>query len=155
MFFFRRPKRLRLPQSVTLTESSYLLDGGTTILQAKTESGRECRIRLNQRRSGGLGDPARLPGRLYVDGELVEVRSERESAVVELLKSASIAPEERPPVPAENRISKNALVLGADIQQVLDSTPQENLRRLRDEVVAFVMSEEYVQIAEHGPPDRS
>ena len=138
-----------------MTESSYLLDGGTTILQARTESGRECRIRLNQRRSGGLGDPARLPGRLYVDGELVEIRSEYESAVVELLKSASIVPKERPPAPPENRISKNALVLGADIQQVLDSTPEENLRRLRDEIVAFVTSDEYVHIAEHGPPARS
>jgi hypothetical protein len=141
---------MQLPTQITIVNSCFFLDGGTVILHAITTDGAKCEIQLNQR---VFAEFYANPGRLYFNQELVEVRSADESRIVQLLKDATVKATVREPTPTDNPpISKNALILGDDIREVLESTPEENLRRFRDQIVAFVESDEYVQIATHGLP---
>jgi hypothetical protein len=142
---------VKIPSQINIVDSSFFLDGGTLILQTVAGDGANHAIRLNQRIfAPQLGFNAN-PGRLYFDDELVEVRSDIEAQIVQLLKDALVIifPEEcssgnNPPM------SKNALILGDDIRQVLESSPLENLQRFRNEIVEFVESDEYVRIATRG-----
>lgn len=140
---------MELPESITIVESSFMLDGGTTILHVVSAAGEGFRIRLNERMFDSFN-----AGRLYFNDELIEVRSDEEAAIVDLLRNASIAPKDRPPASSGNKISKDAMILGDDIREVFESSPEENLRNFRDFIVEYVESPEYVQIAKHGPPKR-
>lgn len=141
---------MNLPESITIVDASFMLDGGTTTLHAVSASGEEVRVRLNQRVFDSYGDP----GRLYFNGELVEVRSDEEAAIVHLLRNATITSKDDPPTSPENTISKNSIILGDDIRKVIENSPDQNLLDFRDAIVSFVESEEYVQIAKHGLPKR-
>lgn len=141
---------MQIPQSITLSASAYRLDGGTMTLHAVTEAGTKCTIQLNQRVFDSYADP----GRLYFNEEPVEVRSDTETQIINLLRTASIAAIKRQAGPPENRISKNALILGDDIKEVMGNSPENNLRKFRDDIIAFVESDEYVQIAKNGIPKR-
>ncbi|MEM7316609.1 MAG: hypothetical protein AAF497_26045, partial [Planctomycetota bacterium] len=81
---------MKLPARITLTDWGYALDGGSITLEAVTETGERCSIRLNQR----VFDSYENPGRLLFDNELVEVRSSEEQRIVELLAAAEITPDE-------------------------------------------------------------
>ena len=141
---------MQLPDSITITDSAYWLDGGTTTLQGRTNTGDEFSIQLNQR---VFDDGGADPGRLLFNEKLVDVRSDTESQILDLLKNATIEIADREPMP-ENQTSKNALILGDDIKQVMDNSPEENLRRFRDDIIAYVESEQYVSIATNGVPSR-
>ncbi|MCA8992888.1 MAG: hypothetical protein KDA88_12945 [Planctomycetaceae bacterium] len=139
---------MNIPQSITLTEAEFWFDGGTISLHAVTETGDECRIRLNQR----MFDTYANPGRLCFNDRPVDIRSKAESEIVDLLKLASVVPREAPQKLTDERISPNAIILGDDIKDVVNSSPGENLLRHRDRIVAYVESDEYVQIAKNGVP---
>jgi len=142
---------VQIPNEITLVESSYWLDGGSITLHGVTESGSECRIHLTQRCFPNSGNE----GRLYFNDELVDVRCNDELRIVELLRSAPIATKHREPTSSdEPPISKNALILSEDIRDFFASEPEQNLRRFRDEIVKFVESDEYVEIAKSGLPKR-
>ena len=136
---------MKLPTSITITDSAYWLDGGTTTLLGRTNAGEDFSIQLNQR----VFDDYRHPGRLMFNGQLVDVRSDAESQILDLLKSATIEIVEHEAT-SENRICKNPIILGDDIKQVMDNSPEENLRQFRDEITAYVESDEYVAIATKG-----
>jgi hypothetical protein len=140
---------MQLPAHITIINSSFMLDGGTVVLHAITNDGAECSIRLNQH---AFTEFYANPGRLYFNEELVEVRFADELRIVQLLKSADIKAPVNELSPTNLPVAKKALHLGSDIRQVLESTPTENLRRFRDQIVAYIESEEYVRIATHGLP---
>lgn len=141
---------MQLPESLTLTNTAYWLDGGTMTILGHTETGDKCQIRLNQK----VFDSYSHPGRLFFDKTLIEVRSNVEAVIIELLRSAAIQVSEPEPVASKNQISKNALILSDDIKEVIDNSPEENLRKFRDEIIAFVESDEYVALATNGLPKR-
>ena len=138
------PVTLSDVQSIALVSWGYALDGGTMTLFARTDSDDDCAIALNQRVDGTYPNP----GRLFFNGRMIEVRSADESAIIGLLKSASVEPVE-PPDAGEDDLS-NALIIGDDIKHVLGNTIEENLNEFRDEIITFVESDEYVRMAEHG-----
>jgi len=141
---------VQIPSKITLVESSFWLDGGSVTLHAVTESGEKCRVHLCQRCFPGSD-----AGRLYFNGERVEVRSDDERGIVALLRAAPIVLKREPRAPSsEPPISKNAMILSEDIKEVLESTPEQNLRRFRDDIVRFLESDEYVDIAKNGLPNR-
>ncbi len=139
-------KPLKIPSSITLTESEYWLDGGTMVLCAITETGDECHIQLNQREFDTYIDP----GRLYFNGRPVAVRSDDELQIVNLLKNAMVAPEINQPASPDDRVSDKAVTLGDDIKELMSLSPEENLRKIRDDMIAFVESDEYIHIAKNG-----
>ena len=90
-----------------------------------------------------------LPGRLHFNENLIEVRSLQEQSLLSLLKSAEVRhfPEDdssnKPIEPSPNR-----LVLGDDLKEIFNQTPEENLHSMLKKVIAFVESDEYVKFAE-------
>jgi len=139
-----------LPASLTVHNCAYALDGGTTVLQATDEAGRERGVMLVQHAfpqpSPSLGA---LPGRLYFDGELVPMRSDLETRVLALLRAAEVRYSGPLPDQCESlQLSPNALILGEDIRQVLSRGPEDNIRALLAAVVKYVESEAYLRFAE-------
>jgi hypothetical protein len=139
-----------LPTRLTVYSFAYALDGGTTVLRATDEAGREHGLTLVQHAfpqpSPSLGA---IPGRLYFDDELVPMRSDVETAVLVLLRGAEVRYSGLVPEHGERiQLSPNALVLGDDIRQVLARDPEENIRALVAEVIRFVESDHYLRFAE-------
>lgn len=141
-------RRREFPSKLVLHSYRYMLDGGTTILTGTDEKGRQHAVMLVQTLSPE-GSSFGVPGRLHFDGEPVPVRSDLESKVLILLVAAEV----RYTSPTDEeagggfKLSQNALILGDDIQQVLDRKPAENIRALRDQVVETVGSPSYVSFA--------
>jgi len=73
-------------------ETDAALDGGSIFLRTRDAEGHPHRVELVQSMFLESQDSARLPGRLYVDGELVAIRSEQERALLEGLREAISAP---------------------------------------------------------------
>jgi hypothetical protein len=137
-----------VPTKLVLRSSQYFLDGGTTVLIATDAGGRERSVMLVQSLLPGNGSFGTL-GRLHLDGKPVPVRSELESQVLAALREARVDYSAPAGEEAGERIqlSPNALILGNDIKQVLTRGPEENIRALRDQVLARVESPEYVSFA--------
>ena len=79
-----------------LEEADAALDGGSIFLTIRDRSERQHQIELVQSMFLTSADSARLPGRLYVDGELIAVRSEQERVLLEGLREAMGASAEVP-----------------------------------------------------------
>jgi len=139
---------VEIPSQITIVDSSFFLDGGTVVLHAVAVDGTKCSIQLNQR---VFSEFYADPGRLFFNSERIEVRSDKESRIVHLLKTASIeSAGKEPSADVGPPISKNALILGDDIREFFESSPQSNLERFRNQIEAFIESEEYVRIATCG-----
>jgi hypothetical protein len=111
-----------LPARLVVRECAIALDGGSIGLGCADEAGRAVAVKLVQH---AFPDPARspgeIPGRLYLDGELVPVRSETEARLLDLLRAVEV-PADDGPVP----------VAGEFVARV----------------VRFVASDEYLRFAE-------
>lgn len=73
-------------------------------------------------------------GRLFVDAQLVNVRSADEAAVLALLATATFTDE----LPTDKNV------------HIGNITGVEGLTRLRDRFVQYIQSDEYLQIAKNG-----
>jgi hypothetical protein len=78
-----------LPQRLTLTDTRFFMDGGTTIITAIDERGGERSVMLVQRVFAG-GNTFGIPGRLYLDDDPVAVRSEAELRLVAVIQAADV-----------------------------------------------------------------
>ncbi len=141
---------MMLPAKLTVHNSAYALDGGTTVLQATDEAGQDHAVMLVQHAfpqpSPSLGA---LPGRLYFDRELVPMRSDLEAGLVSLLRAAEVRYSQPRHDQGEHiQLSPNALILGEDIRRVLTRGPEDNIPALLAAVVEFVGSEAYLRFAE-------
>jgi hypothetical protein len=131
---------------LVLHTSQYCLDGGTTILKGIDESNRDREVMLVQSMFQEMREFG-IPGRLYLDGELVPVRSELESQVLAMLRASEIRS-----IPTKKNegksisVSPNALILSQDIKDVLTRGPEENIRALRDQVIEKVESPQYLTL---------
>ena len=79
-----------------LEEADAALDGGSIFLTIRDRSDRAHQVELVQPMFLAPADPARLPGRLYVDGKLIAVRSEQERMLLDGLREAMGASAEVP-----------------------------------------------------------
>jgi hypothetical protein len=139
-----------LPSRLTFHNCAYALDGGTTVLYAADERGAEHYVTLGQHAYvEPVSDCGRIPGRLHFDGQAIAVRSPVESDLLARLKAAEVwvvpDPSESHRPSADE--SKRFAVIGADIKRVLSRTPEENVRGLLSDVIAFVESPRYVTFA--------
>jgi hypothetical protein len=79
---------VKLPASLTIRNSAACGDGGTVALSAIDESNNAHSIVLIQHAFAKFDTPAAaIPGRLYFDGQIVDVRSTSESTLLDLLKN--------------------------------------------------------------------
>src|SRR5205809_408595 len=99
-----------LPAKLTVHRFAYALDGGTTVLQATDEAGRDRTVMVVQH---AFPQPSpsleAMPGRLYFDGELVPMRSDLETGLVSLLRAAEVRYSEPPTIGASVQLSPNTL----------------------------------------------
>ncbi len=141
---------MKLPQSITITNSSYLLDGGTTTLCAVCDLGNEVHIQLAQHVF-----PSPVAGRLFFGEELIAVRSPVEDAIVKLLDEAEILPSAlRLPDGEPIQLSEDRISFVEEIDELAANIPADNLRRQLNAIVAYVQSDEYVTVARKGVPEK-
>jgi hypothetical protein len=99
----------------------------------------------------------RIAGRLYLDGQIVGVRSHLEASLISSIKEAPIsltnvdrpAPKEEPGA---------TVVVGEDIADYMSAvraSPKAAIQHLVDSLVKFVESEEYVRLADKAADDDS
>ena len=103
--WFRWGRTPAPPTTLALWSSRYYLDGGTTILTGTDERGRERVVMLVQSAFAG-GNTYGIPGRLYLDGKPVPVRSELEASVVASLRAAEVRYNSPEGEPAHHRRSR-------------------------------------------------
>lgn len=139
---------MKIPKSLVLVDSAYSMDGGSIYLEARDEDGAQCSISLPQHRLSANFDRDRIPGRLHLNGSPVAVRSESEALLVSVLRAASVQlPDKEAVSPTGPRPAESRLVIGSDIQEFLDATPEAAVRLLARRVVDFVSSAEYLVVA--------
>ena len=115
------------------------------LILAITPEGEQCEIRLKQRVDTS---DANL-GRLLFNNHLIPVRSEEEAQIIRLLKNAATSQEKfEVPGTIEIRIIKNEIVRGAEINKYLNKPVSDEQRNFCDQMIAYVESGEYVQIAQ-------
>jgi hypothetical protein len=88
----------------------------------------------------------RVPGRLYFNDELIPIRSSLEANVLALLRSSELRVPDRPEEPEPH--SGKMVVIGQDIQDFLDRTPEQCIRETLTAIIGFVESDEYLRVAE-------
>jgi hypothetical protein len=127
-----------LPTRIVVRNCAMALDGGTIHLGATDEAGRQVSILLATTLPGGS---TRVAGRLYFDGDLVPMRSEREAGILKLLSEATV---EAPYSPPSCRTSRMAII-GNDIKEFFEQTPEENCRAFIRRIMESVQSENYLR----------
>src|SRR5262249_36598855 len=135
-----------LPTGIVVRDCGMALDGGTIHLIATDEAGRQVSIMLA---TSLPSSSLRVTGRLYFDGDLVPMRSEREAGILKLLSEAGI---EAPPLPPSRRTSRMAIT-GNDIKEFLEQTPEENCRTFIRKIMESVQSESYLRFATDDEKD--
>jgi hypothetical protein len=121
---------MHLPTAVEFTDGNARYANEGLYLHGYDPTGESVAVQIRQRDIPGL----EYAGRLYVDGQLVEVRSADETATLALLAAATFASE---------------LPTGKDVG-VGNITGVDGLMRLRDRIVEYIQSDEYLQIAKNG-----
>jgi hypothetical protein len=129
-----------LPSRIVVRDCAMALDGGTIHLSATDETGRQVSILLATTLPSSS---MRVAGRLYFDGDLVPMRSEREAGILKLLSEATV---EAPRLPPTCRTSRIAFI-GNDIKEFLEQTPEENCKAFVRRIVESVQSESYLRLA--------
>jgi hypothetical protein len=127
-----------LPSRIVVRDCALMLDGGTIHLFATDETGREVSIMLitTLPKSSTL-----VAGRLYFDGGLVPMRSEREARILRLLSEATVKAPRLPPSGRTGQI----LIIGEDIKQFFEQTPEENCATFVRKILESVQSENYLR----------
>jgi hypothetical protein len=133
-------ERDELPTRIVVRDCGMMLDGGTILLSATDEAGRQVSIMLV---SSLGGSSMRVAGRLYFDGSLVPMRSEREAGIVKLLSEAQV---EAPHLQPSRRTSRMAII-GNDIKEFFEQTPEENCKAFIRKIEESVQSASYLSLA--------
>ena len=124
---------MKLPAQLTIHDFGYLMDSGTIHLKATDELGRDHDVTLTQHAIPKVHSPlGKIPGRLYFDSGVVEIRSKLEVDLLGLLRV-------------------DAARLGSPLPKHAEYTgPLIDLSDTHSavaEVVGFVESEQYLHFA--------
>jgi hypothetical protein len=128
----------------TITNAAYATDGGSITLWLRDEHEGEHELILVQHVMPARR-PDRRPGRLYLDGRLIDVRSPEEAAILAFLE---VAPTSAPEHSGRKPIQ--VACAGADLEAYFAAVkegPAAAIRHLAKELVAFVRSDEYLGFA--------
>lgn len=138
----------QLPKSFTVCNGALALDGGSIILSVIDEDRRNHRVLLVQHAFPHRdSDPTVIPGRLYFNENIVDVRSTTEGQLMKLLQAAAVEVMTTPQAGGRLRISPDALIVGNDIKKMIEGDPAENVRTMLKTVIDYVTSERYVTFA--------
>jgi hypothetical protein len=137
------------PKHFTIEDAAYALDGGSIFLSFRDNDGIQHALILAQHNIPMHESDTRIPGRLYLDNQIIQVRSDEEIRLISEIKSASISPIQNET--KESKVERGpGHVYGQDIADFLAATrksPEAAIRHLVDSLVQFVESDEYLQLA--------
>jgi len=133
----QRTESDELPKRIVVRDCAMKFDGGTIYLDATDEAGRQVSILL----ATPIGWSELAAGRLYFDGNLVPMRSEREAGILKLLSEAKVE------VPGSEPIGLHSqMAVGSDdIRDFFERTPDENCRAFIRNILESVRSEGYLR----------
>ena len=139
---------------MTALNGAFATDGGSISLLLSDPHGSKHTVLLSQHLLPYRGFPGeRIPGRLFFNGSLVEIRSKDELTIISALKKADI----ETPTPKKNRFNnidteQPGMVVGDDIKNYYSKIaegPEAALRHLVCSLIGYVESEEYVVFAKN------
>lgn len=139
---------MQIPEQLLVVDGAYASDGGSTYLGVRDSGGTQHDIMLWQHMFTDEPDPKRLPGRLYLDGALVAVRSDEERQLIRALRAAQIDGPAGESPPKKER--GPGMIIGKDLQDyqaAIDEGPAAAMAFLVRGVVDWVESEAYVELA--------
>jgi hypothetical protein len=140
---------MNIPNELIVVTGAYATDGGSISILAREPHGTRHAIVLWQHMFVENFDPKKMPGRLYFDNTLLEVRSDRENMLIAALKNAkfeSITPQKQ----AKAKDTREA-IFGQDIKDYMNKIeegPDAALAHLIDQLIEYVESYDYVELAE-------
>ncbi|MEZ6126167.1 MAG: hypothetical protein R3C49_23810 [Planctomycetaceae bacterium] len=124
---------MNIPNHATFTDGNLKVKNHGMYLHGFTDAAEHVSVQIRQWDIADL----EYAGRLFFNHSLVEVRSEREALILELLRTSAFAP-----VEIEQSIRTDHIPGPI--------TDPQMLSRVRDEIVDHVSSDEYVKIATVG-----
>jgi hypothetical protein len=157
---------MNLPAELTVHAASTARDGGTIQLYVTDEQGLEHHVRLAQSMMPATPerffrsretDRQNVPGRLYFNDRLVEVRSAFEKALLLMLQSAALGWVQAKHLASWGKVNTwDGQCPPVDREPCIPTTEQAaHLRTRIDWVISYVESDEYVtraaRIADAGP----
>jgi hypothetical protein len=146
---------MKIKAQYTIDDGAYAMDGGSIYLSLRDTDGVKHTLILAQYRIPRNESDPRIPGRLYLDDQVIGVRSDEEARLISAIKKApiSLTSVDRPNPKQE---TGPTVVIGDDIADYLSATrtsPEAAIRLLVDSLVEFVESEEYVKFAVSSTED--
>ncbi len=130
----------------TIVDAAYAMDGGSIYVKVLDAEGAPHSVLLVQHRILENSSPHKKLGRLYLDEELVEIRSATERKLLDELAEAEVAVSE---AESSSASQGSRLVLGSDIEEFLDAvdeSPEAATRHLVRQLISWVQSEEYERL---------
>jgi hypothetical protein len=134
---------------LTIVDGAYALDGGSIFLAFRDNDGVQHQLLLVQHRLPMDPSDPRNPGRLYLDNQIIQVRSDEETRLLSQIKAAVITPV-LPDLQEPKQETGPVVVLGEDIADFMAAaraSPRAAIQHLVDSLVQFVESEEYPKLA--------
>ena len=140
---------LKIEGQLVIHDCAFAMDGGTIYLKGKDDVGNSFEFLLPQHLLPGNETTGKIPGRLYINGNPVEIRSDHENEILIKLKESKI----------ESEISENKsqepegpkLIVGQDIKDyysAIEKGLNQAIAFMVMEIIKFVRSDEYLKIAE-------
>ncbi len=143
---------MNIPSTVTILNGAFATDGGSISLLVSDPQGSKHTVLLSQHLLPYRGFPGqRIPGRLFFDGSLVEIRSKDELTIITAVKKANIETS-TPNKGRSNAIDTDqpGMIVGDDIKNYYSKIaegPEAAIRHLVCSLIDYVESEEYVIFA--------
>lgn len=126
-----------IPTRLVVNECAMKLDGGTVCVVAVDEHGCQHSIQLVTPLPSTYAS-----GRLYLNSELVPIRSELEARILKLLAEAKITADDQPPSVSTGQI----YTASSDIAGFFERSPAENCRATIRKIIESVQSEKYLAL---------
>lgn len=139
---------MQIPEEFIVVDGAYASDGGSTYLRLRDGESAEHHLTLWQHMFTDNPEPNRLPGRLYLDGALLAVRSDEERRLIQALRAARLDSPSAESPPERKR--GPGMIVGKDLQDYharIADGPAAALAHLVRGVLDWVESEAYVELA--------
>ena len=144
-----------IPSSLIIIEGAYSMDGGSIYLEMEEPDEVKHTLHLPQHSIPANFRPEVPPGALVFDDEVLSVRGPEEASLIQALREATY-----PTVGATDDEGERLappdqrLVVGDDLKRfmtAIDEGPTAALRQLVRQIIAFVESPAFVEVARrHG-----
>lgn len=130
--------------SVSITDCAMAMDGGSLSLTLIDENGIQHAVLVPQFAEPVSYCDSRPPGSLVFDGEVVDVRSDKERQIVNALKKADIVAEDTVPDRFHNNPHSET---SSDVREFMSGSVKKVIEQTVKYIIDFIESDKYVELA--------